>query len=504
MSERRQGDGGIGPFRHADHPRPITRRQFLAQGFLTGSAMVMGPSLLGFVRSAEARAQALDCGLGFSPTGRIPFVCFDLAGGANIAGSNVLVGGQGGQLALLSQDGYGKLGLPPTFTPISNPANADPELGLVFHADSAFLRGIRARSSATTRANVNGVVFCAKSDNDTGNNPHNPMYGINKAGADGKLVTLIGTQASDSGGNSAAPMSMIDPKVRPTKVDRPEDDTGLVDTGKLVQLLPDPADAEAVMLAAQNLSDRKVARMNEDQVVSQLIQCAFRQTTDLVANFGNPASLDPRLDPQITGQATSIFTATDLNQSDFRKTASVMKLVVNGFAGAGTIELGGYDYHDGTRATGESKDFIAGQAIGAVLEYAARLATPVAIYVLSDGSLDADGTIDNSTAGRGKFGWRGDNSSTAATFMLVYDPDGRPPLGPAGNQVGWFRASGDVETGATRISDEVTRLAEAVVLNYLALHNAAGQLATVLPTNGLGSGSQLDALIGFANLPRFP
>ena len=49
-------------------------------------------------------------------------------------------------------------------------------------------------------------------------------------------------------------MSMIDPTVRPTKVDRPSDATGLVDTGKLVQLLPNPADAAAVMLAAQNLS----------------------------------------------------------------------------------------------------------------------------------------------------------------------------------------------------------------------------------------------------------
>ena len=29
-------------------------------------------------------------------------------------------------------------------------------------------------------------------------------------------------------------MAMIDPTVRPTKVDRPSDATGLVDTGKLV------------------------------------------------------------------------------------------------------------------------------------------------------------------------------------------------------------------------------------------------------------------------------
>jgi hypothetical protein len=503
MSKRRHRDGGSAPYRHADHPRPITRRQFLAQGFLSGSAMVIGPSLAGFFRSSAARAQALECGLGIGPTGRIPFVCFDLAGGASTAGSNVLVGGQGGQLDLLSVDGYARLGLPPTFTPIADPLMADPELGLVFHADSAILRGIRARTAATTRANVNGTVFCARSDNDTGNNPHNPMYGINKAGVDGRIVTLIGTQASESGGNSQAPMAMIDPTVRPTKVDRPEDATGLVDTGKLVQLLPNPADAEAVMLAAQNLSDRKVARMDEDQLVSELIQCAFRETTDLVANFGNPAALDPRLDSLIAGQIGSIFDAGELNQGDFRKTASVMKLVVNGFAGAGTIQLGGYDYHDGTRATGERKDFIAGQAIGAVLEYAARLMTPVAIYVLSDGSLDSDGAVDNSVDGRGKFGWRGDNSSTAGTFMLVYDPDGRPPLGPSGNQIGWYRDSGNVETASSRVADEVTLLAQAVVLNYLALHNDVSQLGSVLPGHGLGSGGQIDALIGFANMPRF-
>jgi len=506
MSKRRTTDGGIAPFRHANHPRPVTRRQFLAQGFLTGAAMVIGPSLAGFFRSAPARAQTLSCDVGFLPTGRIPFVVFDLAGGASTAGSNVLVGGQGGQMDFLSVEGYGRLGIPPVMTPMNDPLMADPELGLVFHGDSAFLRGIRQRTAPETRARVNGTVFCARSDNDTGNNPHNPMYGINKAGADGQLVTLIGTQASESGGNSLAPMSMIDPTVRPTKVDRPSDATGLVDTGKLVTLLPNPADAEAVMLAAQNLSDRKVGLMNEDALVSELIQCAFRETTDLVANFGNPNALNPLADEAIVGVggAGGIFTAAEINNSsDFRKTASVMKLVVNGFAGAGTIELGGYDYHDGTRATGERKDFIAGQAMGAVLEYAARLNTPVVIYVLSDGSLDSDGLVDNSQDGRDKFGWRGDNSSTAGTFMLVFDPDGRPPLGPAGNQIGYYRDTGNVETASSRVADEVTLLTQAVVLNYLALHGDAGQLGSVLPGHGLGSGAQLDPLIGFANLPRF-
>ena len=33
-----------------------------------------------------------------------------------------------------------------------------------------------------------------------------------------------------------------------------------------------------------------------------------------------------------------------------------MKMVIDGFAGAGTITMGGYDYHTGDRETGERRD----------------------------------------------------------------------------------------------------------------------------------------------------
>ena len=74
-------------------------------------------------------------------------------------------------------------------------------------------------------------------------------------------------------------------------------------------------------------------------------------------------------------------------------------------------------------------------------------------------------------------------------------------MGPAGNQVGYYRDSGNVETAANRIADEVTLLTQAIVLNYLAMHGQAGQLNSVLPGHGLGSGGQLDPLIAFATLP---
>jgi len=60
-----------------------------------------------------------------------------------------------------------------------------------------------------------------------------------------------------------------------------------------------------------------------------------------------------------------------------------------------------------------------------------------------------------------------------------------------------LRPSGSQETGATRISNNVDQLVEAVVLNYLALHGEVGRFASLLPGHGLGSGAEIDALTAF-------
>ena len=64
------------------------------------------------------------------------------------------------------------------------------------------------------------------------------------------------------------------------------------------------------------------------------------------------------------------------------------------------------------------------------------------------------------------------------------------------NAYGYFRPDGSVETAATPVANNVGLLVEAVVLNYLALHNRVGDFASVLPMNGLGGA--VDALTAFA------
>ncbi len=566
------------PILYPDHKLPKSRRDFLRAGFITSSATVMMPSILSLmVRNAHAALPGIDlvndCGItpGLGGRAGVPFICFDLGGGANMTGSNVLVGGQGGQLDLLSTAGYNKLGLPGDMTP-ANPTFVDSSLGLRFHADSAFLKGIISKTTADTRSRVNGCVIPARSDNDTANNPHNPMYGIAKAGAKGGLMALTGTQNTDSGGRSMAPATMVDLTIRPTKVSNRNDARGLIDTGSVSSLMPDQEEAARIMDAVEKISLAKIdsrisGNPTQDAVpptplpgnsqtnVQELADCAYLKTADTVRKFDGPNSADPEKDDYImfvdsaidsgrnsgrvgitsqpnpattpsvaqntadviTNSITateSIFTSDEMSSGTFQSTAAVMKLVIEGLAGAGTISLGGYDYHNGTRSTGEVRDFRAGQAIGACLEYAKRMQQELMVYVFTDGSLASNGRIDNSPEGRGKGEWTGDNSGTSAAFFLVYSPNAQPSLLNEGGisienrqQLGYFRSSASVETDRTTPGANAPNLlAEMCVLNYMALHSpsffggleAHEKFAQLFPNHGLGDLASLRKWMAFS------
>jgi hypothetical protein len=522
------------PIRHeGSHPRPVTRRDFMGAGFLGSSAVLLGSSaLVSAFTAPRARAGTLAqdisdlqsaCGINLNGAGKIPFICFDLAGGANLNGSEILIGGKGGQLDFLSTAGYGKLGLPGDMLPNSpNTGSAtgnfiNTSLGAAWHADGAILRGIQSKTSAAAQANTNGVAIAAMSQNDTQNNPHNPMYGIYDAGADGSLLTLIGTQASTSGGNSMAPAALINLSVSPTVVTRSSDVTGLVNTGQLGTMFTDSNDAVQVLESTVRLSGGAAVSTfggklgsspTVDDSLKTAMRCGYVKSTALVNEFSSPSTLNPDIDTQIVG-TSGIFTDAEYAQGNFKMTAAVMKMVVNGFAGAGTITLGGYDYHDGTRATGETRNFMAGQCIGACLEYAKRMGKPLMVYVFSDGSLSSTNMIDTSAAGRGKFGWQGDNQSVAATFFLVYNPNGRPVVNPAAttpNQIGYYTADGSVATTSSPAANAVNLLVNTVVLNYVALHGQQGSFDSIMATgmgmpggtsNNGGLGSNIDPLIAF-------
>ncbi|MDH5611416.1 MAG: general secretion pathway protein GspF [Gammaproteobacteria bacterium] len=526
------------PLRHRDHSAPLSRRDFLRQGFITGTGAIIGGGVFSLFSnphtayaavSADLDALATDIGCslgGLSGPGKIPFICFDLAGGANLASSNVLVGQSGGQMDFLDTSGYSKMGLPGDMIPgladttvaatMLNGSDGNftnSQLGLRFHSDSAMLKGILDKFTSVAPGLVDGAVIAARSDNDTGNNPHNPMYGIAKAGAQGGVVTLIGSQSSDSGGNSMSPASLINPEIRPTKVDRPSDVTGMVDTGDLTAVLSDPADVTAVMESIARISHKKLSlgsvtpgiNITQDDIIKDLMRCGYLKAADIADRFAG-VDVNPEKDAAIRG-ATGIFSTTEFdNDSEFRKTASVMKMVIDGHAGAGSITMGGYDYHTGDRQTGENRDLRAGRCIGACLQYALIRNKPLMIYVFSDGSLSSNGALDNSSAvgsnelgGRGKGQWTSDNSSTACSFYLVIKPNSSiSTYANTGlidyHQIGRFSADGSVITSSSPAANNVNLLVNTVIANFMSINGDLGQFTTLFPNHGLGN---IDNMISF-------
>jgi hypothetical protein len=527
------------PFRHENHPRPVTRRQLLGAGFLSGPALVLAPTWLGALLKSQRAAAALDPGIQSmeaeckiqgmgAGAGPLPFITIDLAGGANLIGSEALAGVMGGQMSFLSSAGYSRLGLPGNMLPTSS-TFVDTSLGLAFHSDSAILRGIKTKAQAATLAGVNGVVIPAMSQNDTGNNPLNAMYGIAKAAAGpsattplqyGSLLTLCGTQSSVSGGNSASPAAFINPTLQPTRIAAATDDTGLVSTSgssptpdTLAALASqarissgtaaqsNPAAPSGTAFASSSLAPALIPGSNStaDAALKEQVRCAYVKSAFTADQFGNPSTLNPDMDPNIVFGGGGVFTSAEYTaDSNLKKTAAVMKLVVNGFAGAGTITLGGYDYHDGTRANGEQKNFEAGLVIGAILDYARRVGRPVMIQVISDGSLNSTGMVDSSTNGRGKLGWQGDSQQTAASLILAYSPKGRPAM--TSQQIGFMNADGTVNAMSSPAANANNLLVQTVMLNWMAANGTVADFATIFPMQGLGAPAARDAVTAFTKI----
>ena len=161
------------------------------------------------------------------------------------------------------------------------------------------------RISPATAANINGAVIPARSsENDTGNNPHNPMYGIaNAGGADGSLLTLIGSENSDSGGNSMAPQNDDRSNQSAAHQGRPAPPTLQAWwTWATSRPCSTQEDAVTVMESIYRISDQKMQNSITPTTANGNIvtilkrtsfatwsKCGYLKSADLADRFGNPA-----------------------------------------------------------------------------------------------------------------------------------------------------------------------------------------------------------------------
>jgi hypothetical protein len=485
----------------ANHPMK-SRRDFLAQGFGLGVGYAMAPSLLSLLQINNAYgAENCITDVGGNIDQKTPVIIIDLAGGGNIAGSNVIVGDQAGQHSLLST--YDRLGIPDSLHPSNN--NMNSEMGLKFHSDSGMLQGIQAHTSSQIRQKCEGAVFCAISNDDTSNNPHNPVYWLNKAGARGRLVQTIGTRSSMSGGRSIIPNLSYDPTVAPVPVSRPEDCVELVSLGRISSNFS-TVQAQRILKTIEYMSESRLKAFSEQTLpeqVREVAECGFAQDPiDARVHGTDPMFNSTAIDPRNDNDVTAVY--NNLGDGNQRKEASVAKLVLDGYVGAGTIEMGGYDYHNRDRTDTDQRDFRAGEAIGRILALAERKQKDVMIYVFTDGGISSNLNTSDPNA-NGKYMFTNDDGQRASTFSLLYKySGGRPNLRHTGNsfnthtrQLGWFKPNTAVERSANVVSNNVVNLAKVITLNYLALHGEENTLEDVVGDNPFGA--NLDNYIIFGN-----
>ena len=456
------------------------RRDFLRRALGFSCGLVYLPSLATLLFNRQAFGTDSSCAAQAN-TDSPAFIGLDLRGGGSIAGNNVIVYDDKGELL----NSYEGLGLPDAIHPKVS-GKIDTSITLPMHADSAMLRGIR-QATAQVLDNVNGIVFCTRAADDTSSNQLATAPGVFLAGANGMLAPLAGTQSSASGGNSITPFLI---NAAPVPITDFSSADALASLPRIWQQQPERM--EKVIKALNKMSSAQLqefAKLGMPEQTQEMIKCGYLNAEQIL--MPKDITLNASQDPAVTSVVN-----LQLNPA----AAEIAYLVLKGHAGAGTITLSGYDYHNSTATTSDQRDYQAGQTIAMILAMAAALNRKLMLHVYTDGGLSVGGRQQAVTGGGTqveKFIWVGDSEMRSAAFVLMYDPNGKPSLVFNTDQRQQFGAYQDAG-GATinlqpsqhqKIAGDPVAQAQAVVANWLAWQGkpTAVQGLTSLPIGDISN-----------------
>ena len=468
--------------------KKLTRRDFLHDSVEHACGYLCLPSLATLL--INGRALATSTCPAASANDAPAFIALDLKGGASIAGNNVIVYQEGGEL-LTSYEG---LGLPNAINPNTEDM-IDTSLGLPMHINSAMLKGIKDATQAQPEVltKTTGVVICTKAADDTSSNELASAPGVFLAGSSGLVTPLVG---SDEGGAGSAGGNSITPFIHstvPVKIVDIASANEIIKLGNVWQ--PQPQRMQKVLAAINKMSFAQLdrfAQLGMPQQTTEMIKCGYLKAKDLLT----PGEID--LDPRNDKLASK---NNILNRGVEEAALEIAYLVLKGYAGSGTVSLPGYDYHNGTATTADTKDYEAGKTIGMMLQMAANLQRKLMIHVYTDGGVDPKSTTQDTTNGRTeKFRWSGDSEVRAAAFVLVYDPSGRPNLNFSDAERQQLGAYQDAYKGTinltpakhAKISSSPRAQAQIVVANWLAWQGQEQKIFTTMPDGAPVNSSELE------------
>ncbi len=486
------------PLLYKDHKAPVSRRDFLATGIMSMSAFALTSGMGSLISSSNVMG-ALMCPAGNLLCGNVPFLCLDGAGGMNIAGGNAIVGFAKNQyqeeFGFNNVSDFRRLGIPDEYHP-SKSGMIDTSFGIKFHSTSGILQGLnqvlspRLGESKDLREYVDGLLLCGITNDDTQENPINTSYMAQKAGALGNLVQLVGTTSAVSGGNSIAPSDQVNLIIKPSRIESFNSSESLLSIGQTIMgsggLNATSSGGRTRMksfmeLIARSGSDlMKELKINKTSA-AEVDKYAQRQlkTLDVFNNF-SPADLNPKLNTDHGNALASAFgKALNAFTSEEETAGNIFNLLTTRIAGAATVTVGGCDYHDGTATTGQSRDQLIGRHMGHIIRLAQLRNTPVFIHLFTDGGVtgDAAGQVDPAMPTR--VVWRSDDGVRSAALMIVFNPNKKRVM--VGNnehsnfllsgktrQIGYYKIAGGNVVDAHSLSNNVSKLWIAVILNYMA------------------------------------
>lgn len=442
------------------HAKPVTRRELLASGLISFSSSLVLPSFLTILaRSGHAQAEELICktvgGLDWAP-----FISLKLSGGAAM-GANFLPLDKGEQLL----PSYSKMGMGKGSTlPVSYEfANKAP-----FYAASQMLAGMRTAAAATTLQKANFCGVCVRSQDDNSQNKFDITGLVINAGASGAIMNNLGRTGSVTGVNNG--YAFVPPPA-PLIVGSYDDIIGSLGvSGSLAAL--NTTQKSNLFKTVQNLSNAQVEQvknMTGGTTLARLLGCANQDNTNLIANT-SALNIDP-LGNQAFATNWGITNNSSRSSQEFAF-ASMVWNVINKNASTANLEMGGFDYHNNTRTSGDDRDNDAGTVIGQILQSFAIMNTKGFLVVTSDGSVTSpDSDIPGGV-------WTSDRGTAGVAFLICYDPAGAHKV--VNSQLGNFTTGQAVDdTFITGGSAELA--AGAFFANYLAWQGRINLLENFLP-----------------------
>lgn len=431
-----------------DHPKPITRRDFVAQGFLGSTAIAFLPSVASMVMTAKAYGG--NCGPSVAGLNTDCWWNFDFSGGASIGSYWLHTDKNGIPFADSAYEGVGikhnnanaaMLPSSKTYYMFSdNPSDDRRKNALACAPQSAMYHMFRAMvdDSLQIARNVDGTLvnpadqaridaylnkasalqFAMQTNDDTVQDK-SPVGHLAKSTLfSGDVMLLAGQSTSSGGGKATVPPQAMMASALPIVVRSNADLGNLMSLGTFIGDLtrrasgkPAQAITNAARTITQNFLELKGQTVRDPSgqfgQLAEIPNCAYSINDELVKSPGAAHSIasDPALlrvcglvnnngniqkDPNFN---TRFPLAAAIGQGRFDvgnliSAAVLAYLLKHGVAAGATTEIGGCDYHNGANQPYLSTMAFAGYLLGVAMHVAETRS--VACVFGSDGSTFSD------------------------------------------------------------------------------------------------------------------